>query len=404
MLNVEVREIIANGESARVEFEEDRLEAEQLARTIVAFANGHGGKILLGIQENGEICGITREDLPMWVMDTVIRPHVHPAVLPAYEEIVTGVGGKEKRVAVLSVPAGTAKPYVLKKREREDVYIRVGNSNRLATWRQKVRLFEEGGLISVESLPTQESDLSELDMRRLQEYFLEVLKDEVEDDDWERKLLDWDLLKSLPGVPKPCCTIAAYVLFGETPRRRVPQAGARIMVFSGNDIEENALLDEMLDEPFLGLHEKNAKKYIEQSTPRRVISYIRQYISRQRIEGMYRRRHWDYPEDVIRELLVNAFAHRDWTRLNDVCLAVFSDRIEITSPGALPNGMTVEKIKAGLQSPRNLNIVRILRDYGFMEYQGMGIRRKVIPGMKEFNGTEPEFEATEDYFKVTLYK
>ena len=74
------------------------------------------------------------------------------------------------------------------------------------------------------------------------------------------------------------------------------------------------------------------------------------------------------------------------------------------SPRALPNGVTVEKAKDGLRVPRNSNIVNVLRDYDFMEHRGMGIRRKVIPLTRAHNGTDPEFDATEDYFKVTLRK
>ena len=128
------------------------------------------------------------------------------------------------------------------------------------------------------------------------------------------------------------------------------------------------------------------------------------HISRGRLSGMTRSRFWDFPVEVIRELLVNAFAHRDWTRQNDTRLVVYHDRMEVTSPGALPNGMTIDKIKAGQQAPRNTHIVRILRDYGLMDDRGMGIPRKVIPLMRERNRTEPEFEATVDYFKVVLWK
>ena len=146
------------------------------------------------------------------------------------------------------------------------------------------------------------------------------------------------------------------------------------------------------------------KEFVEQSLPSRVLSYLQAHISRERLEGVYRRRNWDYPKEVIRELLVNAFAHRDWTRPTDVQLTVFADRLEVQSPGSLPNGVTIEKAKEGLRVPRNPNIVNILRDYDFMEHRGMGIRRKVIPLTRAHNGTEPEFDATEDYFKVTLRK
>ena len=126
-----------------------------------------------------------------------------------------------------------------------------------------------------------------------------------------------------------------------------------------------------------------------------VLSYLQPHISKERLEGMQRRRHWDYPTEVIRELLVNAFAHRDWTRQTDVQLTVFDDRLEVHSPGSLPNGVTVEKAKEGLRVPRNPNIVNILRDYDYMEHRGMGIRRKVIPLTRAHNGTDPEFDATE---------
>ena len=131
---------------------------------------------------------------------------------------------------------------------------------------------------------------------------------------------------------------------------------------------------------------------------------LQPHISHERLDGMTRRRFWDYPVEVIRELLVNAFAHRDWTRQNDTRVVVYGDRMEVTSPGGLPNGITIDRIKAGQQAPRNLQIVRILRDYRLMDDRGMGIRRKVIPLMMEENATAPEFEATPDHFRVVLRK
>lgn len=88
----------------------------------------------------------------------------------------------------------------------------------------------------------------------------------------------------------------------------------------------------------------------------------------------------------------------------DIEVGVYANRLEIISPGALQNSMTIEKMKAGQRSPRNPIIVEILRDYGYVDARGMGIRTKVIPQMREFNGTEPLFEATEDYLKTTLWR
>ena len=267
-------------------------------------------------------------------------------------------------------------------------------------------------MVSVERRPIRRSGADELDGRRLNEYFREKLGEE-DTEDWSQALLHRDLLIAPDdaGAPegtasrrRPCCSYAAYALFALTPRRRLPQAGLRLMVFPGTDMDYNASLDEVLDLPIVGLGVQRPGKFIEQTLADRALSYLQAHISEERLTGMTRHRHWAYPPDAIREVLVNAFAHRDWTRQSDVRLVVYKDRMEVTSPGALPNGMTVAKMKGGQQSPRNPNIVRILRDYGLMDDRGMGIRRKVIPLMLENNGREPEFDAADDYFKVVFPK
>jgi ATP-dependent DNA helicase RecG len=86
----------------------------------------------------------------------------------------------------------------------------------------------------------------------------------------------------------------------------------------------------------------------------------------------------------------------------DIEAANYSDRLEVVSPGRLLNSMTVSKMIAGQRSPRNPLIMGVLRDYGYVEARGMGIRTKVIPLMKSHNNAAPIFEATEDYLKTTL--
>ncbi|MCY4344909.1 MAG: putative DNA binding domain-containing protein [Gammaproteobacteria bacterium] len=295
MTESELKQLIDAGEGAQVEFKRDGVRPEQLAKEIVALANMNGGRILLGVEDDGAVSGVRRRNPQEWLMDTVVGRHVTPQFVPHYEE--ASIAGAT--VAVITVPMGAAKPYAVRHGDRQDYYLRYGNVCRLATREQLLRLFESGGLLAFEKLPIHGSTADELDQRRLDDY-------------------------------------------------------------------------------------------------------LQPHISKERLVGTTRRRLWDYPPEVIRELVVNALAHRDWTRRNDIRLIVFGDRMEVTSPGALPNGMTIEKVRSGQQAPRNTNMVRILRDYGMMDDRGMGIRRKVIPLMREQNGSEPEFEATEDHFKVTL--
>ena len=169
MYKVELLQIIAHGENSGVEFKRDDLRPEQLAREIVALANLEGGKLLLGVEDDGSISGVQRADLETWVMDTVFGRYVHPLILPYYEEVALDDG---KRVAVISITQGAYKPYVVRHNDREDVYVRVGSTSRRATREQQARLFESGGLLHAEMLPVSGSGFGDLDPARLADYLV----------------------------------------------------------------------------------------------------------------------------------------------------------------------------------------------------------------------------------------
>lgn len=405
MLRAELLEIIAHGESSGVEFERDDIRPEQLARECIAFANGQGGRVLLGVEDDGTLSGLTRPNCQEWVMDTVFGRYIHPTLIPFYEEIALADG---KKVAIVTVSTGASKPYVLRGNDREEIYIRIGNTTQRAGREQQVRLFETGGMLHVGTLPVSGTSLSDLDERRLLQYFSEVVGyDEIPQspDAWEPALQNLDLLTK-NEVAGMVCTIAGLLLFGRSPRRKFPYAGIRVLVFPGPEKDYHALKDELHADPLTRLWKENRKKEIlEEDLASRVLGRIQDYISEEKLtDGVHRERIWDYPPEAIRELLVNALIHRDYTRQVDIEVSIYSNRMEIISPGALPNGLTLEKVRSGQRIQRNPILVEILRDYGLTESRGMGIRRKVIPLMREHNGREPEFEATEDYVKATLRK
>ena len=123
------------------------------------------------------------------------------------------------------------------------------------------------------------------------------------------------------------------------------------------------------------------------------------------LEGGRRRRKKTYPEEAIRESIVNAVAHRDYTiTVTDIELSLYSDRLEVISPGRLPNTVTVEKMKQGYRAARNELLKDILRDYGYVEHRGIGVRNRIIMAMQAHNGTEPDLIETEDRFTVRLWK
>ena len=156
MLKTELLEIIANGENSGVEFKRDDIRPEQLAKEVVAMANFQGGKLLLGVDDDGTITGIQRENLEEWVMNA-IQSKVHPMILPFYEEVRLD---NNTRVAVVSFPIGISKPYVVRHSGREEIYIRIGTTSRLATREQQMRLFEIGGMLHTEVMPVPRTDIS----------------------------------------------------------------------------------------------------------------------------------------------------------------------------------------------------------------------------------------------------
>jgi len=406
MLKAELLEMIANGENSGVEFKRDDVRPEQLAKEIVALLNFQGGHVLLGVEDDGAIRGIQRTDLETWVMDTVFGRYVHPMVLPFYQEVE--IDGK--RVAVISITQGTAKPYVVRSNQREEIHIRVGSTTRLATREQQMRLFQSGGMLHAEVLPVSGSKLLDLDRARLGDYLRNMAGDLVlpqSDSEWEQRLMGLGFM--VAGIAGPAtCTIAGLVLFGRSPRRFLRHAGVRWMSFAGDDKDYQAQDDTTLDGPLLALWEGQpdfGRSCLEPGVFERLSDRMRPFIAEESsklTQHLHRETRYRYPLDAVREALVNALVHRDWTQAMEVEVVNYANRLEITSPGTLQNTMTVEKMLAGQRSPRNPIIVDVMRDYGYVEARGMGVRRKIVPLTKEYTGRDAEFVLTDDYLKVLI--
>ena len=407
MTKSELLELIANRENSGVEFKSDDLRPEQLAKEVVALANFRGGQILLGVEKDGSISGIRRDNLEEWVMDAVFSRKVHPMILPFYEEIRID---DRRRVGAVSFTQGTAKPYVVRHNNREEIYVRVGSTSQLATREQQARLFAIGGMLHTELLPVSGSGFLDLSKERLEYYLTAIIGDNdvpTSEGVWEERLCGLGFMVERQDGP-PVCTIAGLVLFGYRPRRLLRQAGIRWLAFKGNDKTYDALDDQVLDGPLVahwktssGSQEEIAEKGLIES----LTDSMRPFVSEETDEiddSMRRVRQWDYPVEALREAVVNALAHRDWTRYEEVEVVRYVDRLEVLSPGALQNTMTVKKMIAGQRSPRNPLIVEVLRDFGYVEARGMGIRKKIIPLLLGVNGVEPEFRANEDHLRLVI--
>jgi len=317
MTKTELLELIANGESSGVEFKRDDIRPEQLAKEIVALANLQGGRVLLGVEDDGTPTGIQRPNLEEWVMDTVFGRYVHPMILPFYEEVEIEPG---LRVAVVSLTQGTAKPYVVRHKGSEEVYVRVGSVSRKASREQQARLFALGGMVGgmlhPELLPVSGTGMDHLDLERLQDYLRHILNDPeipVDADAWARRLCGMGFMAERNGG-LPVCTIAGIVLFGHRPRRSLRQAGVRWMAFEGNEMDYGAADDTVLHEALVALwRTRDGDRQMDSGgLMEELIERMRPFVSEDAPEvtdGVRRDRRWLYPLEALREALVNAFAH-----------------------------------------------------------------------------------------------
>ncbi len=406
MNRVELLELIRSGENSGVEFKRDDVRPERLAKEIVALLNLEGGRILLGVEDDGCISGLNRSPnkAEEWVMQ-VARDHVRPATIPYWETLKWE---SDTVVGVISLPPDApAKPYKAKRGSAWVTQVRAGTTTRDATHDEEERLYQQSGRLRYGLKPVPGTSIDALDRRRLRDYFARVLEGDVppedDDDQWQQLLCNLDLAVKSAG--RVAATVDGMLLFGTNPKRFLPQSGVRAVCYPGEEPDYAVRADEDLKGPLVPLGTGDAAM-IEPGLVDRAWDFVRRNTTPSaRLEGARRIDRWEYPEDVVREAMVNALVHRDCSIAGtDVMLVVFSDRMEIVSPGRLPNTVTTEGMKAGARYARNQTLVNVMRDYGYVEARGMGVRNKIIPGMRAHNGTEPDLIEEEHRFTVRLWK
>ena len=406
MLKAELAELIQNGENSGIEFKRDDVHADSLAKEIAALANLEGGHILLGVEDGGTVSGLSKSPgtAEQWVMN-LCRENLQPPMIP-YWEVITWQEGQ--KIGVITIAADAPdKPYRAKRGGAWITYLRVGSTSREASRDEEIRLFQSSGALRYDLRPVPGSTIADLDLERCQNYFKKVLRQKTpprEDHEaWARILLNVDILIEDKGRHIP--TIAGMLLFGEKPNRHLPQAGITTTAFKSCEKDYDTFDEEVIRGPLLPLVGAKKKNLVPGVIDRAVDFVNRNMGHVAWLEGARRIRQKAFPIAAVREVLVNAVAHRDYTiAVTDVELSLYSDRLEVISPGRLPNTVTVEKMKQGYRAARNELIKEILRDYGYVESRGMGVRNKIIAGMLAHNGTAPDLIEEETRFIVRLWK
>jgi ATP-dependent DNA helicase RecG len=372
----ELQERIKRWENLHTEFKEWPVHPDDLAASLVAFANTDGGQLILGVSESREIKGVQDPDRVARDVDNVAANNCEPPITVIQETLrPEGVG----TVVVVNIPKGDMRPY---RTNRGVFYIRTSSGRRQASREELLRLFQ-----ATESLYYDETPLLRLSGQDLDlEYFRYFLRETgqshlIEDED--RLLVNWSLLAD--GHP----TVAGTLLFGRNPQQHLPFAQINAARFPGTDSSFDPLDRKDLTGRLLETIEQ-AERFL----------YLHLPLPHE-IRGFEPEPKPELPKEALREAIVNAVAHRDYTIRGPIRLFIFADRIEIHTPGKPPNGVDEDSMRAGAHVVRNPWIYARLSDAGLVTRAGTGIRR-IIRLVREATGREVGLQVSDSEVLLTI--
>lgn len=373
-------------EGETIDFKMPVPTSADLAALITALYNTRGGYIIFGVDDNRQPVGVPSPQGIEAGIVNIIRDRCELDIMPAIE--IVSYQGSE--FVVVHCPKGPRPPYFVRDNPRP--YIRVGSTNREATTEETRRLYLAGGEAGFERQPNPRATLADLSKPLITRYrqrreLLANFAIEITDEELLRNL---GCLVAVNGDLRP--THAGVLLFTKEPQRFLPQSEVTVVRFKGIDVVE--YLDRKdLQGPLSDLvTDAEAFIYRHIRVGRRVIGF----------EGVD---FWEYPKEAIREAVVNAVIHRDYSLQGQrIRIFIFDDRIEVYSPGLVPPGVTLEELRQ-LKSRsvlRNPAIVSVFRDLGgFIEKLGTGIRR-MAAAMEAHHLSKPQFDELSGEFLVTL--
>lgn len=362
----ELLAIIARDEDSRHQFKADVNNASSLAAEMVAFSNSAGGLILIGVNNNdGSRSGLTRDDIGRinQIIANAATNNVRPPINPVTENIQLPDG----LVIVVHVERGISRPYL---DTQGFIWVKNGSDKRKVTAREELqRMFQEAALIHADETPVGGSSVADIDLDFFDAFFEKEYGEWVEDQDASRV----QLLENMNLAKNGELNICGALLFASRPQLRLPVFIVKAVAFPGIDIE---------GEHYIDSQDINGKL---SDVFQRVLSFVLANIRyMQNEQGINSVGEPEIPRVVFEELVANALIHRDYFVSAPVKVLVFVDRIEILSPGHLPNNLTIENIKMGNSNVRN----PILASFApkVLPYRGLGsgIKRaiKAYPGIE----------------------
>jgi len=375
-----LEELLAKKEGKTLEFKENTSSLQKIIQTIVAFANTAGGTLVIGIKDKTkDIVGLENVLQEEDRLANAIADSISPQLIPSFQLYTW----RHRDLLIISVPHTFCPYYIKSKGLAGGVYIRIGSTNRVADQETITQIQQLKEYKHFDEQPNFACPLHDINIERIKKLFLEVSKKFTPQTARSLGLIVPHQTKDLPSN-------GAILLFVDNHCDYFPDAYIKLGRFLGTD--KSKILD-----------------HLDIVTPLSVaidpiIAFIRRNTSMAAVIGATRRKNIpQYHPTVVREAVINALVHADYSiKGASINIAIFDDRIEITNPGCLPFGLSMEAALAGVSQLRNRVIGRVFRELDLIEQWGSGLGRMRSICL-EHGIQEPKFEEIGTFFRTTLY-
>jgi ATP-dependent DNA helicase RecG len=370
-------------ESTTVEWKQELPKHDQIVRTLVGFCNRSGGKLIIGVANNGTIVGVDENRVQHWMeyLDKLIYESSSPPILPLIYSQRIG----EKTVLILEVSSGMNKPYYVKKEGLEKgTYVRLGRSTLHADADMIEELKWASHGRSFDTMPVYHAKESDLDFERIRQFLKD--KTALTQPVTKEILLSYHLITEEHTKKYP--TVAGLLLFGFNPQAYLSESFIICSHFAGISGREAIATVDCTGTLF------------DQLTA--VEQFLFARLSRSfSIEDLKRKEELEIPPIAFREILLNAIVHRNYHIKAPIKIALYDNRIEVFSPGDFPGPLTTENLLRGLTYIRNGAICKVFREAGYIEKLGSGFTT-VFNAYAERGLKTPQIIEGENYVKCIL--
>lgn len=350
MTTKELKELISRGETSTVQFKLNVHNELSIAQEMIAFANTRGGTILIGVDDKTwEVIGLSDEDLRRLsnLLVNASSQHIKEPLFIETEVITI----EEQKVLVVTVPEGIAKPY---KDKDGLIFMKNGANKRKVTSNEEIsRLLQGSGYLYAEEKVIAHSSTEDINLDKFITFYSDKYKEDIESGEVEK------YLENLRFFKEGKATIAGALLFAKNAEKLIPSFFITAIWFRGNEVTTTEYRSS-----------KNITGTIDKLYREGFDFILPKLDSLQAGQSFNSLGKSEIPEIVITEILVNALIHRDYFINDSIKIFIFDNRVEIISPGKLPNSLTEEQIRRGIRRTRNSIIASFAPD--ILEYRGAG--------------------------------